>query len=263
MRLELRTCNPTLPAHTTPLLFVHGAWCAAWCWAEHFLPYLAEQGFTAHALSLRGHGNSDGRERLQWASIADYVADVEQIVSELGCSPVLVGHSMGGFVVQHYLAAHTSPAAVLMASAPHRGLSWRWMLQVGRANGLRLRDVFRMGNTGPVDPPPALARYLFAGYIPAEELRRYAALLQYESPRAFLDMLGGRLPRPGWVRTPMLVLAAADDHILSPAEMYGLAHAYTADLEVIPETGHVMMLDANWQRAADRILAWLQKRGVA
>jgi hypothetical protein len=59
------------------------------------------------------------------------------------------------------------------------------------------------------------------------------------------------------------VLAAADDHVLSPAEMYGLAHAYTANLEVIPEMGHVMMLDANWQRAADRILAWLHKRGVA
>jgi len=209
------------------------------------------------------HGSSDGRERLQWASIADYVADVEQVVAELGCEPVLVGHSMGGFVAQHYLTRQAAPAAVLMASAPQRGLSWRWMLQIGRANGLRLRDVFRMGNEGPADPSPALARCLFAGDIRAKQLHRYAMLLQYESPCAFLDMLGGCLPRPGWVQTPILALAAADDHVLSPAEMYGLAHAYTADLEVLPDMGHVMMLDANWRQVADRMLAWLDKQGVA
>jgi len=28
-------------AHPTPLLFVHGACHAAWCWDEHFLDYFA------------------------------------------------------------------------------------------------------------------------------------------------------------------------------------------------------------------------------
>ena len=56
-----------------PLLFVHGAFAGAWCWAEHFLPYFAKQGFRACALSLSGHGGSPGRERLDWLSISDYV----------------------------------------------------------------------------------------------------------------------------------------------------------------------------------------------
>jgi len=84
-------------------LFVHGAWYADRCWAEHFLPCFAARGYVTHALGVRGHGGSDGRERLPWTSIADYVADVEQIVAQLGRTLVLVGHSMGGFVLQHYL----------------------------------------------------------------------------------------------------------------------------------------------------------------
>jgi hypothetical protein len=42
--------------------------------------------------------------------------------------------------------------------------------------------------------------------------------------------------------------------------MYGLAHAYKADLDVVPEIGHVMMLDEGWERAAKAIIAWLRKR---
>ena len=60
-----------------PLLFIHGSGHAAWCWAEHFLDYFADRGFDANALSLRGHGGSNGRDRLRWTSIADYVEDVE------------------------------------------------------------------------------------------------------------------------------------------------------------------------------------------
>ncbi len=32
---------------------MHGSYHAAWCWAEKFLPYFAEQGYDAWAVSLR------------------------------------------------------------------------------------------------------------------------------------------------------------------------------------------------------------------
>ena len=70
-----------------PLLFVHGAGHGAWCWAEHFLDFFAEHGFDSYALSLRDHGESGGRERLRWTSIADYVSDVEQVAAGLPRDP--------------------------------------------------------------------------------------------------------------------------------------------------------------------------------
>ena len=36
--LELISHIPAAPAHPTQLLFVHGAFVAAWCWDDYFLP---------------------------------------------------------------------------------------------------------------------------------------------------------------------------------------------------------------------------------
>src|SRR5262245_13015859 len=88
--------------HPEPLLFVHGAWHAAWCW-EYFLDFFAERGYLALALSLRGHGGSATPKRLRGCSLADYVDDVESVAATLPAKPVVIGHSLDGFVVQKYL----------------------------------------------------------------------------------------------------------------------------------------------------------------
>ena len=35
---EVLTRLPAGKAKATPLLFIHGAYAAAWCWEDHFLP---------------------------------------------------------------------------------------------------------------------------------------------------------------------------------------------------------------------------------
>ncbi|MCB0946221.1 MAG: alpha/beta fold hydrolase, partial [Mycobacterium sp.] len=86
-----------------PLLFVHGAWHGAWCWDEHFLDFFADNGYRALALSLRGHGNSATDKKLGRLSIADYVDDVRTVAETLPTPPEVIGHSLGGLVVQKYL----------------------------------------------------------------------------------------------------------------------------------------------------------------
>src|SRR5512140_1016511 len=121
-QLEILEAAPSAGGSGRPLLFVHGAFAGAWCWSKHFLPYFAEQGFRACAVSLSGHGGSPGRERLDWLSIGDYVNDLEQAVSIVGGDPILIGHSMGGFVVQKYLERASAPGVVLMSPVPPQGL---------------------------------------------------------------------------------------------------------------------------------------------
>ena len=70
---------------------------------QHFLDFFADKVYQAVALSLRGHGASPGRERLRWAGLQEYVADIADTAPQLATQPVLVGHSMGGFVIQKYL----------------------------------------------------------------------------------------------------------------------------------------------------------------
>ncbi len=45
--IELISHVPASPSYPVPLLFVHGAFVAAWCWDDHFLPYFAQHGFAA------------------------------------------------------------------------------------------------------------------------------------------------------------------------------------------------------------------------
>lgn len=110
-------------AHPAPLLFVHGSWHGAWCWDEHFLNFFADKGYRAVAVSLRGHGNSPTSKPLRACSIADYVDDVASVADSLPARPVVIGHSMGGGVVQKYLESHQAPAGVLLASFPPQGIA--------------------------------------------------------------------------------------------------------------------------------------------
>jgi alpha-beta hydrolase superfamily lysophospholipase len=70
------------------------------------------------------------------------------------------------------------------------------------------------------------------------------------------------LPRPDRVKTPMLVLAAEQDRVFSVAEEQATARAYGTEAVVFPNMAHDMMLEANWQQVADRILGWLQEGGL-
>lgn len=160
MHLEILTRVPEADARATPLLFVHGAWHSGWCWNEHFLPYFVEHGYTSYAIDLRGHGKSDGAKRLRWTSIADYVADVEQAVRQMERPPILIGHSMGGLVVQKYLEKHTAPAAVLLASVPPSG-ALRTTLRIAVTHPLEFARANATMKLYPIIETPHLAREAF------------------------------------------------------------------------------------------------------
>jgi pimeloyl-ACP methyl ester carboxylesterase len=119
--LEVIDKGSCTEAHPAPLLFVHGVAHAAWCWDEHFLDFFADKGYRALAVSIRGHGGSPTSKPLRKCSIADYIDDVDAVADTLPTRPVVIGHSMGGFVVQKYLESHHAPASVLVASFPPGG----------------------------------------------------------------------------------------------------------------------------------------------
>src|SRR3954449_12395377 len=59
--LEFLEAGPEGPPAGAPILFIHGAFGGAWMWREIFMPYFARRGRAVAALSLRGHGASEGR----------------------------------------------------------------------------------------------------------------------------------------------------------------------------------------------------------
>ncbi len=246
---------------TPPLLFVHGAYAGAWCWDAHFLPWFARRGWRACAPSVRGHGKSGDREHLHGASIEDYVEDVLRVASELERPPVLVGHSMGGLVVQRCLR-HMEPAGVvLMASVPPMGLTAS-ALQMLCADPPLLWQLWMLQGLGPTQVNLSVAqRVLFSRPVEDRQLLHYAQGLQQESQLALLDMsVPATPPRPRDPELPLLVLGAARDALFPPWMVHATAEAYGTQAEILPDMGHGMMLDHGWQRAATRIDDWLQEQ---
>ncbi|MDR1660869.1 MAG: alpha/beta hydrolase [Azoarcus sp.] len=259
--LEIIAHSSASRAHRTPLLFVHGAYVAAWCWEEHFLPWFARQGWDVYALSLTGHGNSRGRVDLDHLSLDNYVADVAEVIATLPSPPALIGHSMGGMVVQKYLEQAASPAVVLMASVPPQGL-------IGSALGMLfttphlLFDLNRiMGGGEPsID---SLREALFHQPISTEKLRQYWKQSQPESHRALWDMTFYNLPRPAKAhKAPMLILGAEYDQLVPPNQVYMTANTYGAKPEIFVGMGHGMMLERGWETVAARIDEWLAAQGL-
>ncbi len=256
-QLEIIEARPRSGGTGRPLLFLHGAFAGAWCWSKHFLPYFAEQGFRACALSLRGHGGSPGRDHLDWLSISDYVHDLEEAVETVGGDPVLVGHSMGGFVVQKYLERNSAAGVVLMASVPPQGLLAA-SLTLAFSNPGLFADVNSMMHRGRASLA-TMQHALFASPVPLEELQAYYRLMQPESQRAMWDMTFFDLPHLRRERCPqMLVLGAERDILVPPSQAEQAAHAYGVEAEIFAGMAHVMMLEADWQKVADRIIEWVR-----
>ena len=260
--LEVIDKGSASEAHPAPLLFVHGAWHAAWCWDEHFLSFFADKGYRALALSFRGHGNSPSDKPLRLCSVADYVEDVSSVAETLPTPPVIVGHSMGGLIVQKYLESHGAPAGVLMTSMPPQGnlgSALRWI----RDHPWHFTKMAITGKGLPYISTPELARErFFCAQTPDSYVLNFAARLQEESSRIGIDCLVLSLPRPKRVTAPMLVLGADEDGAHTRKEILATAHAYGTQAEFFPDMGHDMMLEPGWATVAERIDSWLGTRGL-
>ncbi len=258
MKLEIISKNPAGERRPTPLLFIHGMLCTASCWDVHFLDYFAHYGYASHALNLRGHGNSEGRERLRWARIADFVEDVAKVVRRLPSLPVVIGHSMGGFITQKYLEQHDSPAAVLLSSPSPSGML-PTAVRKARRHPLVFAKINMTLSLMPFIATPELARdAFFSSDLPDRELLAYWKQMQDDSFMAFLDMIALDLPKPAKVKTPLLVLGAAQDSMIAPDEIEATARAFNTKAEIIPGVAHNSMLELRWKSVADRILSWLE-----
>lgn len=257
---ELETVRLTAPDPKATVVLVHGAWHGAWCWQDGFAQRLADHGISSVAVSLRGHAGSAPGHRLNRLRMRDYVADVAQVVAGLAEPPVVVGHSMGGGVVQHLLARSDRPpvaGAALLASMPPRGVI-RVTTQVAiHSPGSFLASNLTLDLGRLVASPEQVRELFFTPTTPAGIVTSAADRVQSESYLAFLDMLVLDRPRPVPVDVPVLVLGAEQDPIFTAAEVAQTARAWKTEPVMVDSIGHDVMLDHGWEKVADLLAAWV------
>jgi pimeloyl-ACP methyl ester carboxylesterase len=244
-KLEVLRAEPATDDGRPALLLVHGGRHAAWCW-ERWLPVLSDAGWTALAVSLRGHGASAGAVR--GATLAQYVDDVVAAAGQLDRPPILIGHSMGGLVVKLALTRTATPAAVLVAPAPEA--------RFGHAIRIAARHPRTVLALVLGRQVPFTRNQLLSSEVSDEDAERVMARLGPESALAQYQVLFVHKP-PVPAACPTLVLASPDDAVVAPSEITRTAERYNAEVRWFPGLGHDLMLEARSSELLTALLDWL------
>lgn len=268
--LEVLIRRPERPSGLPPVLLVHGAFTGAWCWEETWMHALGETGRLVAAVSLRGHGTSEGRAALPWTGLHDFAEDLALAIRAMPEPPVLVAHSIGGLLAQHLLtsilAGHLAlRGLVLVGSLPPEGLAlagpqlglslWLEALagQFGRTPDFDHHDA--MFGTG-IEPAVAAA---YAARIGTDTfltlcLGSFTSLAQAYIPLPVL---------PAWsIGLPTLVLHGSDDRLVDSAAAARTAVYHGADLDSIAGAGHCPMLGPRASVGAQVLNRWLDAQGL-
>lgn len=264
MNLEMITHEPTGVKKPVNLLFVHGICVGAWVWERHFLSYFSQHGYRSHALSLRGHGKSPSTVPVRFNHLLEYVDDVRQAVASLEGPTVLIGHSFGGGVVQKYFQmGGRGDAMVLMASVPPYGLglaSWRTMV-MNPLLWVKLATIMTWG-VATMDPG-VIRKMVFSSAVPEHVFMDFLSRVGEPPIVASMELLGWPplAPLPGvGEKLKIMVLGAEDDMFVPETDVRWTGKYYGVEPVVLKNTAHAMMLEPQWQDAADHLLSWLDSQ---
>lgn len=215
MKLELRFKKAKGTAKSEKLLFLHGICVGAWIWEKNFFPYFSEAGYDCYALSLRGHAGSEGHEGINIWRLSDYTEDFHTIAATIDEPLIVIGHSLGGAVVQDWIrTGGKAKAAALLASVPPWGLApsaWRMALTAPDLYG----ELIKLNTIGPhAADADIMRRSLFSDTVTTEEFQQFMEQTQRESPVVGMELQGLRpfAPLP-WSAPPMFVLGGQEDKL--------------------------------------------------
>jgi len=225
------------------LVFLHGIGGAARAWRgqlEHF-----GEHYHAVAWDMPGYGQS---ARLDTVSITTLAAALQDFLIQIGARrPILVGHSIGGMIVQEWLLTHPQAAAavVLAQTSPAFGKAdgdWQRSFIAARLGPLDRGAT--MASLAPDlvselvgdDPDPQglqLATSCMAGVPEASYRASMLALLGFDRRQALKD-----------IKVPTLVLAGSKDRNAPAAMMEKMASFIPgADYVELHGAGHLVNLE--------------------
>lgn len=244
---------------------VHGTFHDLRCYEEHWLPYLASQGFEATAVSLRGTNAAEPCR----VKLADHVGDLAAFLSDYG-DAVVVAHSFGGPVLMELLRrAHNVKAAALFCSVPPSGnfaMTWRTIRRSLKA-ALVITRGFAL-KTAASDKQDARALF-FAPDLDDDKLETYVGWFndnrnvsldlrdfQRNLPARFADQ-SGRAPFFGEI--PLFVAGAQHDAIVDRTAVEETARFMGVEPLFLEGAYHDVMLGDDWRRPADALVDWIRQ----
>ena len=259
--IHVETHQPERRSRKPPLILVHGALTGSWLWTE-IAAYLAERGWEAHALNLRGHFTSEPAD-LAETTMRDYADDVGVAMRHIGRPAVLIGWGIGALAAVMQAERQSVLGLVLLAPSPPAAALPR------RPDEHELRavppvyDAAWWGLTGSIDE----LRERMPDMLD-DELSKMSELLAgaRESGLARRErMQGVPVDASRFVDVPSLVIGAGLDDVIHPTEARRTADLLGAGYEYFPSASHfgLVMGSRSWPEVAQSVLGWLEERRPA
>ncbi|KAH9606500.1 hypothetical protein KSS87_016444 [Heliosperma pusillum] len=254
MEVITQKMNKQVELETPPLVFIHGSFHAAWCWAHHWLPFFSHHGFHSHSLSLLAQGESDTPPGKVAGTLETHAADIAHFIKkELTSQPVLIGHSFGGLIVQYYLSSIRKEGN--KAKSPRRlkvACRWQGRTEVTRSLAAKAFQT----------DLPLCKETFFSAHMDDHLVQRYQELMKESSRLPLFDLrkLNASLPVPAVPESsiPVLVVGAKDDFIVDAEGLAETGRFYGVSPVCVEGVAHDMMLDCSWEKGANAILTWLR-----
>jgi alpha-beta hydrolase superfamily lysophospholipase len=252
------------------ILFIHGMFMTPKCW-DHWIEFFKERGLAGRATAWPEHNKSvpdlnrnfAANTALAGLRFTDLIAAFENQISKLPEKPVLVGHSVGGLIVQILINKGLGRAGVAIDSAPPKGLR-------------SFRPSFLRSNSQVVNPfvsakiPYVMKlgkfRYAFANSMTRQEQEEaYRTYIVPESIRVPRDLGKKAVIDFKKAHAPLLLIAGSADHII-PAGLnrrnfgrYAQDNGSRTEFKEFEGRSHTIILQKGWDEVAGFACDWIRR----
>jgi pimeloyl-ACP methyl ester carboxylesterase len=252
-----------------PIIFVHGAFCGGWAFDSFRTPF-EKLGFTTHAPDLPAHERSADLERLAQCGVHDYAEAIVRVARSLEPAPILIGHSLGGLIVQMVASRTACAGLILLAPSAPWGVMPTTLDEHANALGISLLgDYWRR----PIPPDYQIARRTTLDRLTREEARRTFARFLPESGKVVLETVHWWLDHtmasaaPAHrIECPVLAVGGGRDYVNPSSTVRQITGRFPqaqADFYEFPQMSHWLVGEPEWPEVARLCLEWISRRELA
>ncbi|MVN22999.1 alpha/beta hydrolase [Mucilaginibacter arboris] len=253
------------------IVFIHGMFQNPKSWAKWITYFEAkEYNCLAPAWPLHEGEPADLRANppagLGDLELNDIIVKIEEMILKLDDKPIVVGHSVGGLIVQLLVNRKMVKAGVAIDSvAPNAMLDFDWGFF---KNSAAIANPFK-GNE-PFEMDGQTFQETFCNTMDPEETKlAYQEFATHDSRNVLRDCMGeaGQLDVE-LAHAPLLLIAGEKDQIIPASLTEKNAKAYTDEGSItsfkeFPNRGHYICGEPGWEEVAAYAYNWLEDNKTA
>ncbi len=258
----------SLAVKTQSVVFIHGMYLTPSVW-QPWETYFQDLGYTTYSPAWPLHGASVAeqnslhpKEALAELTLPMVVQYYQEFIEKMDEPPILIGHSMGGLIVQQLLARNVGAAGIAINSAPPQGvISMKWHFL--QANWPHLSPFASSS-----EPSQLTLQQFSFGFVNGEDKAvQEKAFENYVVPES--RAIGkAALSSDGAVdyevaRVPLLMLSGGKDNTIPASLNYTNFEEYRdspalTDYKEFPERNHWTILQSDWESLARYVQRWIK-----